>query len=342
MAMIQTPSIARSVGPLLRTVVALAVIAGAGAPLCAQGGEEVAASAWLEDLDAARAQAQREGKLVLTCFTGLDWCLHCQEFEARVCEVEAFCNEAAKMFVLVRLDDPQDPEGITVERRAAIRAEADRLGVRSYPTVVLTDAKGRPFARTGFRDDWAGYLAELVELEALGSEVAAARAAMPTDPRAEEARAQGWDRVLTLIGREVAMDCYPERVAQVLAADEDGSLGLASRYRAWQRGAEMQDLLLRHMGRGDWEGLVRDMDELAGLFRTAGTGTEDLLQKALFFRAAGQMELKDYSAARESYRAAAEAAPGTEMARIVTERFLPMVERALEGVEAQETSGDGK
>jgi len=280
------------------------------------------------DLDAAIERSKAEGKPVLAEFTGSDWCVHCQELEDEVLSQPAFLSQVGRLFVLLRLDDPQDPALLPAAQRAKNRELADRYRVRGYPTLVLLDSEARPFARTGARDgDWSDYLSHLIELHTLGEDVAAARGAVAkaADPEAE-LRAR--DRLLGLLGRSLAMDCYRDEVDRMVAADADGALGLAAKYGAWIKGAGMQDVLLRHMGKGDWAGLVRSMDEHIEVFRAAETA--ELLQEALFFRAAGLMELEDYAEALAAYEAARDAAPGTSTAAIVEARFLPMVRRSLE------------
>lgn len=126
-------------------------------PLAAIGAE-----GWLTDFEAAKKKAAAEKKDILVDFTGSDWCGWCIKLDKEVFSTEAF--KAQKDFVLVALDFPRRKE-IPADQKAKNEALMRQWGVRGFPTIILTNASGEAYARTGYQ---AGgpekYLPHLAEL----------------------------------------------------------------------------------------------------------------------------------------------------------------------------------
>lgn len=93
---------------------------------------------WNNDLDKGLSQAKRENKPVLIDFYA-DWCGWCERMDKDT-YTDPKVIELSKRFVMIKVNT----EGA---RRASIK-----YGVRSLPTIVLTDASGREIGRvTGYR-----------------------------------------------------------------------------------------------------------------------------------------------------------------------------------------------
>jgi thioredoxin-related protein len=122
-----------------------------------------AADAWLTDLDEGIKVAKAEKKAILVDFTGSDWCGWCIRLKKEVFDQKEFAA-ATKDFVLVELDYPQKKKQ-PAEEKAKNKALAEKFGIEGFPTIMLLDANGEPFAQTGYE---AGgpvkYLAHLAEL----------------------------------------------------------------------------------------------------------------------------------------------------------------------------------
>lgn len=126
-------------------------------PLAALGAE-----GWLTDFEAAKKQAAAEKKDILVDFTGSDWCGWCIKLDKEVFSTPAF--KAQKDFVLVSLDFPRRKE-IPADQKARNEALMRQWGVRGFPTIILTNAKGEAYARTGYQPGGAEkYLPHLAEL----------------------------------------------------------------------------------------------------------------------------------------------------------------------------------
>ena len=127
------------------------------APLSAWAGGE----AWLTDLEEAKKVAKKEDKAILIDFTGSDWCHWCILLKKEVFGKEEFTKAASKDFVLVELDFPRKSKQ-SPEVREKNEALAKEYEIQGFPTVLLTDEKGKVFARTGYQKGGVGpYLAHL-------------------------------------------------------------------------------------------------------------------------------------------------------------------------------------
>lgn len=126
-----------------------------------------AAEGWVDDFAKAKETAAKDNRDLLIDFTGSDWCSWCQQLHGEVFNKDAFKKEAPKHFVLVEIDFPQEKE-----LAPALKAQNDKLQaqyrVEGFPTVVLADAQGRPYAVTGYEEGGAAnYLKNLEKFRAV-------------------------------------------------------------------------------------------------------------------------------------------------------------------------------
>jgi thiol-disulfide isomerase/thioredoxin len=106
-----------------------------------------------------------EGKDLLIDFTGSDWCGWCIRLQKEVFALEAFKRVAPKKFVLVEIDFPQGKK-LPVELQQQNERLQKEFGVEGFPTILLADPQGRPYARTGYHEGGVeGYLKHLEELQ---------------------------------------------------------------------------------------------------------------------------------------------------------------------------------
>lgn len=106
---------------------------------------------WTSDFAAAKAQAAKEGKDLLIDFTGSDWCGWCIKLNEEVFQHDPFKKGVADKFVLVELDYPQDKSKLKPETIAQNKELQALYEPQGFPTILLTDAKGKPYAQTGYQ-----------------------------------------------------------------------------------------------------------------------------------------------------------------------------------------------
>lgn len=136
-------------------MMAVFLVVLASATAACGGRPEAAANAgalpYVATLDAARAQAASEGKLVMVNFYA-SWCGWCRKLESKTLADPQVVKALASL-VPVRLDG--DREG---------RDEAARLQVRGYPTIVFLAADGREVGRIPGYLEPGPFLQELADI----------------------------------------------------------------------------------------------------------------------------------------------------------------------------------
>ena len=122
-----------------------------------------AADGWLTDLDEGIKVAKAEKKAILVDFTGSDWCGWCIRLKKEVFDQKEFAA-VTKDFVLVELDYPQKKKQ-SPEEKAKNKAWSEKFAIEGFPTIMLLDSHGEPFAQTGYQEGGpVKYLAHLAEL----------------------------------------------------------------------------------------------------------------------------------------------------------------------------------
>lgn len=289
------------------------------------GKKEKAGLEWTSDLAAARTKAAKEGKDLFLDFTGSDWCSWCKKLKAEVFDQEAFAAEAAKQFVFVELDFPRtkpQPE----ETKTRNQKLAREFGIRGFPTVVLTDAKGRAYARTGYKRGGAeAYLKHLAELRA----VKTAR----DEKLAQAAKADGVEKarcldaaLAPLIKRQVFVG-YDDCVNAIIAADAENKLGLKAKYFTLRTWKELRD------GDNDFAGCAAKLDAFIKKYAPKGEAAQELL----FLKSFCVYRTGDKKGALTLLKKAAAVAPATARAQMINRMI-----KNLEPQKAGEKTGGPK
>ncbi len=231
--------------------------------LAAAGGK-----GWSHDVAAAMKQASEEKKDLLMDFTGSDWCGWCIRLNEEVFSQEAFRSEGPKHFVLVELDFPNDKSHLSEETQKQNDEWSQKLAVKGFPTIFLTDAEGRPYAQTGYQDGGAdkyvAHLAELREIRVKRDEaLAAAAKAKGID------RAKHLDAAMSAVGEELALNVYGDQVREIIQLDSDNAAGLKGQYEQKLAGIEYDKVVLAIQQSFDGknaEETLKQLDEAAAKF----------------------------------------------------------------------------
>jgi thioredoxin-related protein len=187
------------------------------------------AEGWLSDFEKAKAQAASEKKAILMDFTGSDWCTWCIRLRQEVFDTEVFKKAAPKAFVLLELDYPQDQTKVS----DAVRSQNEKLqevyAIQGYPSILLADAAGRPFARTGYQkggpEEYLKHLSELrknMEKRDAAFEKAA--------PLKGLEKAKALKEGLDLIPEEMIAAHYKSTLDEIKGLDLEDTLGLDAKF----------------------------------------------------------------------------------------------------------------
>jgi len=125
-------------------VVAVALLAVSGVTVLSKD------AMWASDLEAAKAA--NKGKDIMLAFTGSDWCSVCVSMKKEVFDTPEFQAAAPRDFVLVEADFPRNKAIITPELAAKNEKLAKTYSVHGFPTILLLDGQGRPYAMLGYQE----------------------------------------------------------------------------------------------------------------------------------------------------------------------------------------------
>lgn len=195
-----------------------------------------AGDAWLTDFEKAKAEAKKQDKDLLLKFTGSDWCPPCKMLEKNILSKEVFLEGAQEDFVLVMLDYPRQKELPEAERKQNEMLAA-RYDVKAFPTMLLADETGLPYAKGGYKgndreeytqlmNDPEKYLKMLQDLQSEKKEMMDSLEEARKLEGKEKARAL--EKVLTSSEDLEPTLAHEPILKEILVADPDDETGIAT------------------------------------------------------------------------------------------------------------------
>jgi thioredoxin-related protein len=232
---------------------------------------------WIEDnMPKAMEQAKAEGKDILIDFTGSDWCGWCIRLKQEVFTQSEFTSQVPEHFVLVMLDFPaRKPQ--SDEAKAHNAEWQQKFEIRGYPTIVLTDASGEPYARTGYREGGpVPYVEHLQKLR---------EGKVKRDKALEAAKgAQGIERAKLLDEAlnidDIIVPDRQEKMKQIIALDSDNEAGLKQKYEQELRNLQMETALKeveQLFMTGQIEPALSRLDEIEAEYTPSGEAFQNLV-----------------------------------------------------------------
>lgn len=240
-------------------------------PLAAADG-----SHWMTDYAAAKKKAAETKKDLLLEFTGSDWCPPCMELTKEVLSQDAFTSGAETKFVLVVLDYPRDESKLTEQLKEQNARLATQYGIEAFPTVVLADAAGRPYARTGFQPGGPdAYLKHLDELQALRKERDATLAAGRKLEGVDKAKAL--QNALAEFPDAIVEAFYQDVAAEVEAADPKDETGFR-KARAYRRDvAAYEERVTTLFDEQNFEDVLKEADRFMQTHQPTGLDKQHIM-----------------------------------------------------------------
>lgn len=213
---------------------------------------------WMHDFEAAKAKAAKENKDLLIDFTGSDWCGWCIKLREEVFDHEPFKVGVADKYVLVELDYPRDKSKLdeaTIKQNAELK---EKYPIKGYPTILLADAQGRPYAKTGYQQGGPeSYVKHLGELQ---------NAKTTRDQAFEKAaKAEGVAKAKALFEGlqtipEDFQSLYSETIAEIVQLDPNDETGLAAAQKARDIQKEFESNLTKAYRSGDMKKAIEVID----------------------------------------------------------------------------------
>ena len=291
---------------------------------------------WTHDFAAAKKQAADEKKDLLMDFTGSDWCGWCIKLNDEVFKHESFKTGVKDKFVLVELDYPQDKSKLDEETIKQNDELQEKYAIQGFPTILLCDASGKPFARTGYQEGGPEkYVAHLDELRA--------RKDSRDKALAEAGKAEGAAKAKALIsaleGMEledaVVANFYQDVVNQIKAADPKDETGFTRKIEEKQKFAKWESELQVFAEKQDMEGALAFVEKSAPDF------TGESKQKILAIKASILAQSQKFDDSLKALAEAKAAAPDSEIAPQL-DAFKERIEEMKAGAADEKTDPAGE
>ncbi|MDB6136095.1 MAG: thioredoxin family protein [Verrucomicrobiales bacterium] len=293
---------------------------------------------WSPDFAGSQKKAASEKKDLLVDFTGSDWCIWCKKLQSEVFSHAEFTEGVKDSFVLVELDYPRDKSHLSEETRKQNEELKDRYPIKGYPTILLVDPEGKPFAATGYQPDGpVKYVESLNKLRAKKTE--------RDEALAKAAKAEGVEKAKQLVAALKALELdedlvstsYKEVVEQIKAADPADETGYTKKMTTAKRLADFNAKL----------GQIRQSQDKAKTteFLDQTLAEKDLpveiFQHAHGFKASFLLMDKNYDEAAKVLEAGLAAGPDTDIGKQLS-NFLEFVKKEKEKAGAAPAEGEKK
>lgn len=230
---------------------------------------------WGTNFEAAKTQAAKDKKDILMDFTGSDWCGWCIKLDEEVFSKDGFKQEAPKHFVLLELDFPQNKE-LPKEQTEQNEKLQETYRIAGFPTVILADAEGRPYGKTGYMAGGP---------EAFNEELNRLRKVRESrDAGFKKAGdAQGLDKAKALkealgsLEPEVAEEYYQKEMDQIITLDPSDTLGLKAKKEYGERRKALDDKLTEYAQNMQAKEFGQAVDDFIAKEKVTGVDLQDLL-----------------------------------------------------------------
>ncbi len=261
---------------------------------------------WSHDFDASVKEAATENKDMLVDFTGSDWCGWCIKLNKEVFSHDEFKEGVKDGYVLVELDYPKDKSKLSEETIAQNEKLQEKYSITGFPTILLMDGEGRPFARTGYQAGGpTAYVDHLKDLSAIRT----AR----DEAFAEAEKAEGVEKAKLLVGALETMNLddtllgsfYDDKLEQIKAADPADESGFVKGIEQKGKFAEFQNGLNALAS----EGKFKEALEMTEKTIASGEFDGEMQQQAVFISGMINAQLGNMEKALEALDKAVEVAP---------------------------------
>ncbi|MES2705925.1 MAG: thioredoxin family protein [Verrucomicrobiota bacterium] len=242
---------------------------------------------WSTNFEAAKTAAAKEKKDLLMDFTGSDWCEACMMLDKEVFSKDAFKQDVPKHFVLLELDFPQNKE---LPKAEAEQNEAlqQRYHISQFPTVLLADETGRPYAKTGYMPGGPEvFNTQLTELRKT-------REIRDTAFKKAEA-AEGLEKAkalndgLNALKPDVASEYYQAEIDKVIALDTADTLGRKAK-KAYMERRNVLDMKLTQLSQeSKTTEFAETIDTFIAKEKITGVDLQDLLFTKLMVLGPGDL-----------------------------------------------------
>jgi thioredoxin-related protein len=279
---------------------------------------------WVTDFEAAKKTATEAKKDLLLDFTGSDWCGWCIKLNEEVFSKEPFKAGTKDKFVMVELDFPQEKE-LEAKLKEQNEALQEKFQIEGFPTIMLCDGSGRPYAKTGYQpggpEKYVKHLDELQQIRVKRDEAFAKADAAKTDAEKATHLVEG----LKVLDEELVESSYVDVLDKISALDKEDSTGFvkARKEAAAKKKAEQEAMAnVQTFMQGSIQQLMQDKEydkalEAVKTFIKENPNTPDdyKIGMTLNIGLAGPMEKGDVAAAHAMIDSVVNDYPKSDLAK---------------------------
>src|SRR5262249_54322082 len=216
-----------------------------------------------------------------------------------------FIQYASKNLIMVELDFPRTKAPPKFDARN--RALLSKWGLKGFPSLILADAHGRPYANLRdkrIKDEAEAYVQLMTQL---GQQRAQRDELLARASTAEGvAQAKLLDQALGLVPQSFIESDYGDLVTQIRQLDPEDAAGLRTKYTAvelHQRHSEVKAALDKP--NCDWDGTLKQIDDVIAKLKPTGQAAADVWVD----RARAHAGLRRWQEADDDYTKAIELRP---------------------------------
>jgi thioredoxin-related protein len=276
---------------------------------------------WHRDYASAMNEARTENKKLLIVFTGTDWIEICAKFYDEILGDPAFIETVSEKFALLKLEYPKD-NALPREEAAQKAVLREAYRVRGFPTVVLTDAAGRPFGLNGYQPlTPKEYGEQILGINAVHDE--SLEVAKKAVELSGVEKAKGLSRAIPDLPGALVARFYRPEIEAVLAADPEDSQKLAGPFRKLLAEAGYSKEIQQLARESKWTEMIAVTDRHIASQKLEGEPLQGaLLNRAGFERRAGKSEAVT-ATLRQIVAIDAKSPPGEEAVRLLKSGEAP-------------------
>lgn len=234
-----------------------------------------ASDGWMTDFEAAKQKAAAENKALLVDFTGSDWCGWCIKLVDEVFKHDAFKQGVADKFVLVELDYPRDKSKVDEATQKQNEALKEKYFIQGYPTILLLDSEGLPFAQTGYQaggpEKYVAHLDALLALKTKRDEAFAA-----ADKLEGIAKAKALVATLKMLPKE-QLGHYSDVTGKIAALDPGDETGFVAGEKRKEALKTLQNEVMAAMRSGKTGDVGAKVDQFIADYQVTGEEKQNLL-----------------------------------------------------------------
>jgi thioredoxin-related protein len=274
---------------------------------------------WMTDFEAAKKKAAAENKSLLVDFTGSDWCGWCIKLVDEVFKHDAFKKGVADIFILVELDFPKDKSKLSEETQKQNSELQKKYSIQGFPTILLLDAEGRPFAKTGYQaggpEKYLTHLDSLLLVKTKRDEAFGA-----AENLEGTAKAKALVAALKMLP-EGQLSHYSDVTAQIAKLDPADESGFVANQKRKDAETQLKQDVMAAMRSGKTDEAITKIDKFIADYQITGEEKQTLLGMKMN----PLLATKQFDKAAQVIDALIAAAPESEAAKFAKD-FKPKLE----------------